>query len=627
MIEFHYTVDNSDTVTHFPESPLDIEAFWQWFATTGPIVAADIESTSLKVFSRSFKVRLVQFGDERHGWVLRADRFAPDIRRVLASGKRFAFHNGFGFDVPALCFHGFADLEDLAPRIIDTRLIAHLIDPRPAYQGGQGLSLKQLADVLVDPTAPDTSEDLKAVFKNDLKVTIKSGLGWSLIPIDHPTYVLYAGLDVILLARVLKELSYVLAGLKEGQSLARKEHKLAHVVSRMHIRGMLIDVPYTEKLVYTLDKERADQAERALRYGVQNVNSPKQVREALTAMGERWDEQTDGGELSVSGDVLRPMADLDKSWTRVNYREPNYLADAVLRSKRANKWRESYAIPLLEDRDSNDRVHPMISTLQARTARMAVSRPPLQQLPSSDGKIRRAFYAPEGWAQFGVDYAQVEMRVLAAMAGVEKMKEMILYPEFDSKGKPLGIHKMTAKLLFGENYPEWKYKIAKNTGFCKVYGGGIRKIAQTSGVPFDEAKVVADAYDAAYPEIKTFGRRLQQRAEYGRKEVITPSGRRLPLDRDRLYAATNYVVQSTARDLLAEGIIRIAEAGLDKYLLLPVHDELIGEAPASDAPEIMEEIRKLMESVFMGVPIEAEGEIFGRSWGGGYHMPYEENAA
>jgi len=612
---YTYPIQGEETRTHYPETREDLAAFWDWFNAAPPIIGADIESTSLSVFSRGFDVRVVSFGDAYDSWVIRSDRFNAVAAQALQDRrKRFAFHNGFGFDLPALAYHQYADLDDLAERIIDTRILAHLLDPRPVWQGGQGLALKQLADILVDETAPDTSEDLHKIFREEYGATKKSGAGWRLIDIDHPTYVLYSGLDAILVYRVLMEISPTIRALGLGP-LAKREHELATVVARQHMRGMLIDVDYTKQLVEDLHREEEAQAARAKRYGVDNVNSPPQVRAALLAMGETWTEKTDGGELSTAGDVLRPMADLDRNWDRVNYREPNPLADAVLRSKRAGKWRVSYAEAFLADRDVNDRIHPMISTLQARTARMAVSKPPLQQLPASDWTIRRAIIADPGHLMISADYKQIEFRVIAANADVVKMKEAIARDE--------SIHEFTAKLLFGENYPKWKYKISKNTGFSKAYGGGIARIAFTSGVPFEEAKKVVDAYNSVFPEIDRYSKQLQRKARFGAKEVITPSGRRLPLDGHRLYAALNYETQSTARDILAGGILRVDKAGLGDHILLPVHDELLGQAPADEAADVIREVSRLMETDYRGVHIGADYEVLGPSWGHGadFGMP------
>jgi DNA polymerase-1 len=93
----------------------------------------------------------------------------------------------------------------------------------------------------------------------------------------------------------------------------------------------------------------------------------------------------------------------------------------------------------------------------------------------------------------------------------------------------------------------------------------------------------------------------------------------LPLDRDRLYAATNYIVQSTARDVMAQAMLDLARAGFGEHMLLPIHDEVLAQARARDAEDVLREMKKVMEErPFMGVPLVADGEIVGSNWGEAY---------
>src|SRR5690606_22202222 len=249
--------------------------------------------------------------------------------------------------------------------------------------------------------------------------------------------------------------------------------------------------------------------------------------------------------------------------------------------------------------------------LQARTARMSVSTPPLQQLPSKEWRIRRAIVADPGNVYASIDYQAVELRVLAALADVSAMKEAI------AKGEDL--HGYTAALVYGPDFTKAQRGLMKGVGFGKVYGGGAATLSRQTGAPLDAVKNAIAEYDRVYPEVKRFSKRLQSRAEYGKKEVVTLSGRHLPLDRDRLYAGTNYVVQSTARDLLAQAIVDVFDAGLGDYIRLPIHDELLVEVPEGPAgAEIVQDIARLMESDFQGVPIESDPEIGGWSWGSLY---------
>ena len=348
----------------------------------------------------------------------------------------------------------------------------------------------------------------------------------------------------------------------------------------------------------------------AATYGVENINSTAQVSKAVVEMGEELTERTDGGALKVDRAVLLPLADLDNNWNRIGAREPNPLVDAILRAKRADKWSVSYTGAFLELKDKDDRLHPWVNSLQARTARMSVSRPPLQQLPSTDAMIRRCIIPDEGYAMIAADYSQIEMRVLAALSQDKAMTEAIL--------SGVDLHDYTAEKLFGAGFTKEQRKLAKGVGFGKVYGGGATTLARQTGADYNDVMRAIRAYDETFTGVKKYSNRLQASAERGKREVITRTGRHLPLDRDRIYAATNYVVQSTARDVLAQAVVDLFDKGLGRYLLLPIHDEVLGQAPVKEANEIVQEIKEVMQRDFDGVPLAADASVYGSTWANGY---------
>ncbi|MFD6638353.1 DNA polymerase [Micromonospora chalcea] len=573
------------------------------------VLAFDTEGTGLDVYTPGHRLRLGQFGNGREAWVLRADMFGEEIAAALRQPRPFVMHNA-PFDLLTVDRHLGVRLEDLGPRTFDTRVLAHLIDPRAPQEGGIGLSLKPLSAVYVDPDAPDTQEGLTQVFRS---LGLTKATGWAGIPIDQETYVRYAGLDVILTHRLFRELGPLVRGIGLDH-LSKFEHHLQVLLAILQRRGFRLDVGYVEGLKADLLAEAERFRTVARRYGVENVNSTAQVAAALEAMGETLTERTASGAVKVDKGVLLPLADLSQAWERLEIGEPNPLADAVLRSKRAEKWATSYADAFLDLKDADNRLHPSIGALQARTARMSISRPPLQQLPSSDWRVRRAFIADPGQTIVAADYQAVEMRVLAALSGDETMRKAI--------ADGVDLHSFTAEKVFGPDFTKAHRKIAKAVGFGKVYGGGAAGIARQTGADVEAIRRAIAAYDATFPGVKRYSRTLMNRADFGRKEVVTPSGRHLPLDRDRLYAATNYVVQSTARDLLAQAIVDVFAAGLGDHLLLPVHDELVAQAPTADAEEVIREIGRTMESTFYGVRIASDVEVYGPSWGHGYGAPF-----
>lgn len=605
-----YPIAGDTIVVHFPETNSDVGEFVDWLQTAPGVLALDTETTDLDIFKPAHRLRLVQIGDCDTAWVLDPARFRAVILAALEDKRRYFVAHNAPFDLLVLDRHLGVSVEDLGTRTFDTRIFSHLLDPRSPHEGGIGQALKPLSEVYVDPTSPDTQKSLYEVFRKEYGAT--KDTGWAKIDLEHPLYVLYAGLDVILASRLFAALSSFVkdAGLSQ---LSTFEHQVMVALCILQRRGIRVDVPYTMGLRDELRAEAEQFRDVAARYGVENVNSTKQVSAALVAMGETLTETTRAGAVKVDKGVLLPLADLDRGWARIEARAPNPLADAVLRSKRADKWATSYADAFLDLRDERDRLHPFIGALQARTARMSVARPPLQQLPSGDWKVRRALVADPGELVIACDYAQVEMRVLAALSEDKKLMDAI------KSGTDL--HAFTARMVYGDDFTKAHRKLMKGVGFGKVYGGGAATLSRQTGAPIAQVQNAIRAYDRVYPGIRRYSSRLQQRAEFGAKEVVTPSGRHLPLDRDRTYSATNYMVQSTARDVLAEALLDMFDAGLGDYLLLPVHDEVIAQAPAAEAADVVHEIARVMDRDFYGVPIVSDPEVYGPSWGHGYGAP------
>ncbi|MGW3072756.1 DNA polymerase [Kitasatospora sp. NPDC001132] len=616
-----FPVNGEALPVHVPETPDDLDEFKRWArraAKSGPI-AVDTETTGLDIYSETFKLRTVQFGTAREAWVIHFERggwFAEAVRWVLRKLRpRLLIHNA-SYDWLVLDQCAGIPLEELAPLTRDTSVMAALIDPRAEHEGGMGRGLKPLSAKLIDPDAPDTQGDLTAVFRS---MGLTKATGFAAIPLDHSVYNSYAGGDVILTARLYP----ILAGIHERLDIRRMlvdyEHQISRICATMQRTGLVLDRAYCKELDARLAEE-AEKYERIARsYGVENVNSTKQVAEALVWMGETQilAQTTKSGATKVDKSVMLGLADLDlHKWTRLGVREPNPLADAVVRAKRAGKWRSAYVEKFLTNADVMGRIHPSIHTLAARTGRMSVSGDlAAQTLPSGDWMIRRALLADEGHVMLSCDFDAVEMRVLAALADVKRMKEAI------ASGADL--HDFTASLVYGDGFTPHHRKICKGVGFGKVYGGGAATISRQTGAALADVQRAISIYDRVYPEIKRFSSRHQRLARENGMVTVTLTGRRLPLDRDRAYAVVNYQVQSAARDVLGQSLIDMDAAGLLPYLRLPIHDEVLASVPRADAAELGREIERCMNMTLGGVSITASAETKGmRSWGSLYGADY-----
>lgn len=603
----------------------DLAEFREWVrqrAERQDVVAFDTETSDLHVFGKGHRLRLVQFGTSDEAWIIPAEygrEFRAAAADALRALPRLVAHNA-PFDALVTDRHLGVPLENLWPRVRDTRIYAHLLDSRREHEGGAGLSLKALSARLVDRDATDGQRELLAAFHahGHTKET-----GWAAIPVENEVYQHYAAADVVLVSRLFPVLVQYCADNGVPGGLIQYEHRIARIGAIIRRRGMLLDEDYTRTLVAELDEEAERYARVAARYGVTSVNSPKQVAEALVGMGEVLTEKTSSGQLAVGKDILLPLADLNSQWERIGARTPNPLADAVLRSKRAGKWSTSYARAMLDLVDEAGRIHPDINTMGARTARWAVSSPPLQQLPSSDWRIRRCIVAPGGHKIGASDFSQVELRVLAALAGAEEIVAAI------NEGEDL--HSFTTRLVFNipedEPVPSDKRKLCKVISLGKAYAGGARTLARQTGLPLPQVQAAVEKYDRALPEIARFSRYLTRKAQADGMTIRTPSGRRLRLDRDKTYTAIAYLCQSTARDILGQALCDIDDAGLLDYVTAVVHDEVIVEAPEEEAADIVRRIGDCMRMRFFGVNIESDPEIYGTSWGDGYGCPEDRRYA
>lgn len=616
MKEFRGKLADRPWIGWLCEREADLPEFMSWIRRQTETVAFDTEGTGLDIYTDGpGYLRYCQFGTETEAWAVPVElgpafrQAATDALRILPS---LCGHNVIQHDGQTIDLHLGVKLEEFVPKVTDTWITAKLIDPREEHAGGIGAGLKAQSAHFVDPSAPDTAAGLDALFKS-LGYTKKSGLGWRNVPWDNPLYVEYGLLDTIMNARLLVAHKSEMKRLDVRQALVPYEHNLSRMAATMSRAGLLVDHEYTETLYGTLDTEREKYVSLAARYGVENVNSNTQVAEALVAMGETLTELTDGGQLKTDKAVLLPLADLTDKWERIGARTPNPVAEAILHAQRAGKWRSAYVDGFMNGADSNGRIHPNINTLQARTGRMSITRPAVQTLPSGDAMIRRCLLADEGHVMVSTDFAAVEMRVLAGMADVSRMKQAIRNGD--------DLHDYTATLVFGEGFTKHQRKIAKAIGFGKVFGGGAATVQRQTGAPMAEVQSAMATYDRVYPEVKRASQRWQREARWDGFVTRSATGRRLPLDRDRQYAVVNYRVQSTARDCLGQALHNMEAAGLLPYLRLPVHDEVLASVPKGEAREIAREFERCMTFDLFGVPIDTGDEgatIGGRSWGSLY---------
>lgn len=597
MIEHYHAVDGDQVRINVVEHEEDLDGFRSFIGRNLKFLGLDSETAGLDIYSDKFRCRLVQFGTPWEAWVVPVELGRPyegAVIEALGAVEGFVIQNA-SYDLQVFEQTLGVPMESLWPKVTDTKILAHLVDPRAYREGGVGHSLEELTRSHVDEYVADSVKTLMKDLAAEHKTT-KANV-WKKVTLDDPRYQLYSGMDPILAARLLRKLLPLVPGSSSG--LLPYEHKLAEICSYMERTGFLLDVEYSEELASKLRYEESRQNEIALSFGCENLNSTEAVADVIEQNGVQIKGRTPSGKRQVNEQLLEQVADgPDGNASR--------FAQAIVAGKRAGKWRKTWVQKFLDNRDSDNRCHASINPLQARTARMSITGIPAQTLPAGDWMVRRCFIADPGQSLVSVDYQAQELRVLAALSGDEVMQQAFK--------NDADLHQLTADASGVDR------KIGKMVNFAYVYGSGPANIAQQGGIPFPVAKRVIEGFEATYPKVKELSQRLQLEASRS-GHITTPFGRRLPVDPTRAYSALNYVVQSASRDITCEALLRLHEDGYTPYMRLPVHDEVIACVPTEHAQWGAQQIGKIMATEFRGVWIGTDPEVIGKSWGHGYGAP------
>ncbi|MFE0773883.1 DNA polymerase [Streptomyces sp. NPDC058861] len=597
-----YVLGGTSITINVIETAEDLPRF-RAFVKANPVMGFDTETTGLDWWSKAFKCRLAQFGNATEAYVLPVElgpEYVEATRWALEKAHRLIAHNGT-YDMHVSEQRIGPTLEDLAPKVLDTKFFAHLVDPRAVKEGGPGLKLEELIKYYIDlKAAEEVKGSMTALAK---KYKVKKEDIWSVVELFDTDYLLYAGMDPVWAFRLFHILNPKVPARSRSKGLVSWEHRLGHVTAKMERTGYLLDEPYALACSAELLAEQKKWEEVAKGFGVENVNSNSQLIEAFTGFGVKLTKRTKPSKNYPRGQFAMD----DGVLTEIKHP----LGEAVVKAKRARKWLKTWFKRAIKGQDAHGRVHAAINSCQARTARMTISGSiPAQTFPAGDGYVRAMFLADDGEVTVSIDFGNMELRVMAAASG-----DPIMLAAFRNNED---LHNLTAIAAFGP-MPEGatkhpKRKAGKGTNFTVCFGGGWKAVSEQWGISPEDAKKAVAAFWETYVGVKRFSEKLQREA-LRTGYIYTAAGRRLPVDRNRSYAALNYYIQSSARDITARALIELDRAGFTQWMRLPIHDEIVFSFPRERAEELTEKAARIMEMTFKGLLIPADGEIGERSWG------------
>jgi DNA polymerase-1 len=550
--------------------------------------------TSERIELEAEEGSLADLADGEVAFALAGERWgAYDAKRLLVGDAPGAEELRAGLESHPLIAHDAKSLGEHGPRGLlgslaagsfdlahDTMIAAYLIDPaRRTYE---------LTEICADEGI-SVSKDAEADDDGQMS------LG------EEPTD---GGPDPAEIARLAWELASrqraKLADLGLERVLAEVEMPLIEVLAGMEREGIKLD---SERLA-AISAELEGQAESlqaeiwALAGREFTIGSPQQLAEVLfTELGLTKKRRGKTG-FSTDARVLSQI------------RDENEIVPKIERWREVTKLTNTYLDALPKEIDPEDgRIHTTFSQVRAATGRLSSTDPNLQNIPirSDLGRpVRGCFVAEEGNVLVSCDYNQVELRVLAHVAGDEALREIFASGE--------DVHAATAAGIIGadpEAISPGERSKAKMVNYGIAYGLSAYGLADRLSIPHDEAQAYIDSYFERYAGVKRFiDETIERATEEGK--VITLMGRRrlIPELRSRNWQtrtlgerlAVNTVIQGTAADIIKLAMVRsrraLDEQQLESRLILQIHDELLFEGPVAETDAVSELARREMVDAF-----------------------------
>jgi DNA polymerase-1 len=445
----------------------------------------------------------------------------------------------------------------------------------------------------------------------------KSAVTFDRVPIDKAAP--YAAEDADITLRLWHALKPQLHRARVTTVYETLERPLVPVLAAMERKGIKVDRATLSRMSSAFAQKMAGlEAEiHELAGGKFNVGSPKQLGEILfDQMSLQGGKKGKTGAYATGADVLEDLA-----------AEGHDLPARVLDWRQLSKLKSTYTDSLQEHiNPETGRVHTSYSIAGAATGRLASTDPNLQNIPirTEEGRrIREAFVAPEGRVLLSLDYSQIELRILAHIAGIDSLKQAFRDGH--------DIHAMTASEMFGvplEGMDPMIRRQAKAINFGVIYGISGWGLARNLRIPREDAQGFIDRYFERFPGIRAY---MDDTVAFGTehgfvqtlfgRKIHTPEiGARGPRAGFAKRAAINAPIQGTAADVIRRAMIRMPAAieGLPAEMLLQVHDELLFEVDADAVEAVTERVREVMEAaslpaVALTVPLTVEAG-HGANW-------------
>jgi DNA polymerase-1 len=421
-------------------------------------------------------------------------------------------------------------------------------------------------------------------------------------------------------ARLVWEIAQVQRKDMKAQGIERLmnevEMPLIEVLASMERVGVLLDQKRLadigegfEQRIETLQAEIFELAGREF-----TIGSPQQLAEVL--FDDLGLTKKRRGKTGFSTDA-RVLSQI---------REEHEIVGKVEEWRELTKLKSTYldALPELIDPDTG-RLHTTFNQTATATGRLSSTNPNLQNIPirTEEGRpIRSCFVAPRGHRLLSADYNQIELRILAHIAGEDALREIFARGE--------DIHAATAAEVLGSDpnkvTPGERSK-AKMVNYGIAYGLSAYGLADRLNIEQEEAGSYIERYFERFPKVKLY---IEKTIESAKKDgyVSTMLGRRRPIPELRSGRpqvrgqgernAVNMPIQGTSADIIKIAMVgcqrALAKSDLETRLVLQIHDELLFEGPTAEMDDAARLVNREMCRAFDLDPPLAVDVGIGKDW-------------
>lgn len=533
------------------------------------------------------------------------------VASTINGGDYFPFQHTIGFNHPSPTFYGareylkyWLEHPDVVPVMHNAKHDIPALEDLGIYIRDKLYYCTMLETHFVNENLPNKSLDYvskslggEPKVKSKLMGSFIKWGGWEAIPSDVIRE--YAEVDASLALFIHEKTHPIFVAEGYDGELWARERKFTDLIMRMEKLGVPIDQDLCEQEI-EIGTKRMEEIRKDLKANPMSGADLKKL--LIDDLGIPSQKETPTGRPSFDKEAM-------ERYEQILEQRNDRTAGNILEFRGWQKTISSNYGSYLELQSGNGTLHPSFKLHGTRSGRLSCEKPNLQQIPRSspkrwNGSLKRAFRARDGFRLFEADYSNLELRLAAIYS-----KEASLVGPLQQGFKPFDV--MAEQL-------GWERQDCKTFTYATLYGGGVNRIKDLFGIPYEDAQIMRTNWFDTYPDILRASQKAGRLAER-RGYISMWTGRRRHLRRREGYKAFNSLLQGGAAELVKSVMLALDEVidWVECRMLLQVHDSVVFEIAKGREDYWLPIIRETMERVsafhpqFGTIPFPVDIKEFG----------------